>query len=672
MKRPFLIACAIVAAILRPASAAEHIWSGGSSPQTNVWSDPNNFDGFALLDGDSVTFANAGSVSSAGVVNNVADNAPLLSNFSYKAQVSVPSAITNYHTTQINPGVTLAVDNGGNSGLLLNVGDVDTALIDAQYYCTITGTNATLQVGNTNAPVSSQGMQVVATSQSLTNHIGSLNLSGLDNFVFAGGYVWIGASSANAVGATDRPVGAMYLARTNLFIANATTTDGSFRLGESKGNTPTHDSWMELGQDNTIDAVWIKIGGIKNGTGGGGRAYFRSSVTNSNPILRMRGPDGVSRVSTLSVADNNLAGNSSIGSRGLLDLSGGTFDALVDTAYVGRTTTSGTTGTGASTGTINWNAGTFDVTTLYVGYQAANAPATGTGTLNLTGTAQLVAGSITIGRDAGSGTGTGVGTINITGGSATVSGSIAENDASNGDGRSTINITNGLLTAGGLVTIDNLNLNNGVVSNASLLTVTTLKGGGTIYGPVTVVTNLSPGVGVGTLAISNSVTLAATSSSVFEMNLDALSCDKVSGMTDITFNGLLTVTNIAGTSRLTNGATFKLFEANTYSGSFTATNLPTIGGVTWDTSALGSSGTIKAVVSINTTPTNIVTAFNGSSMDLSWPSDHIGWRLQSQTNAPGVGLTTNWITVANSSSTNHVVLPISPNVGSGFYRLIYP
>jgi hypothetical protein len=672
MKRSFFIACSIFALVIRPASAADHIWSGGSVPPTNVWSDPNNFDGIAFVDGDSATFANAGSVSSPGVVNNIVDSVPLLSAFSYKAQLSIPSAITNYHTTQINPGVTLTLDNGANSGLLLNVGDVDTALIDARYFCTIVGSNATLLAGNTNAPVSTQGMQVVATSQSLTNHIGSLDMSGLDNFIFAGGYVYIGASSANASGATDRPVGAIYLAKTNLFIANSTATDGSFRLGESKGNTPPRESWMELGQDNTIDAVWIKIGGIKNNAGNGGHAYFRSSLTNNNPILRLRGPDGVSRVTTLSVGDNNLAGNSSIGSKGFLDLTGGTFDALVDTAYVGRTTTSGTTGTAAATGTITWTAGTLDVNTLYLGYQAANIPGTGTGTLNLKGAAQLVAGSITMGRDAGSGTGTGSGTINITGGSATVSGTIAENDGSGGDGRSTINITNGLLSVGGLVTIDNLNLNNGVVSNASLLTATALKGSGSIYGPVTVVSNLTPGTTIGTLAISNSLTLSATSTSVFEMDLDALACDKVSSLTDVTFNGALTVTNIAGTSHLTNGTTFKLFEANTYSGTFTAMNLPVIGGVTWDTGSLGTSGTIKAVVSINTAPTNIVAAFTTSNIDLSWPGDHTGWRLQSQTNAPGIGLTTNWMTVANSSTTNHVILTIDPNAGSGFYRLIYP
>src|SRR5436190_253706 len=155
MKQLFLFAGIFLVAIGQHASAAEHIWSGASVPPTNVWSDANNFDGSPLTAGDSVTFGNAGSVAASNVVDNVADNPPVLANFSYKAQVSGPAAITNYHTTRINPGV-LTLDNGGNSGLLLNVGDVDTGLIDAQYFCTITGAGATLQAGNTNAPVSTQ------------------------------------------------------------------------------------------------------------------------------------------------------------------------------------------------------------------------------------------------------------------------------------------------------------------------------------------------------------------------------------------------------------------------------------------------------------------------------------------------------------------------------------
>jgi hypothetical protein len=46
--------------------------------------------------------------------------------------------------------------------------------------------------------------------------------------------------------------------------------------------------------------------------------------------------------------------------------------------------------------------------------------------------------------------------------------------------------------------------------------------------------------------------------------------------------------------------------------------------------------------------------------------------LETQTNSPGVGLGTNWVTVAGSTATNHVVVPIDPSNGSVFYRLAIP
>jgi hypothetical protein len=75
---------------------------------------------------------------------------------------------------------------------------------------------------------------------------------------------------------------------------------------------------------------------------------------------------------------------------------------------------------------------------------------------------------------------------------------------------------------------------------------------------------------------------------------------------------------------------------------------------------------------VNTNPTNIVFSASGGNLTLSWPADHTGWRLQTQTNSLAVGLSTNWVTVANSTTTNQVVVPIVPANGSVFYRLIYP
>jgi hypothetical protein len=77
----------------------------------------------------------------------------------------------------------------------------------------------------------------------------------------------------------------------------------------------------------------------------------------------------------------------------------------------------------------------------------------------------------------------------------------------------------------------------------------------------------------------------------------------------------------------------------------------------------------KLAVPVNTNPTNIVFSLAGNQFTLSWPADHIGWRLQARTNSL-VGA--NWFDVPNASSTNQVTIPINPANGTVFYRLIYP
>jgi hypothetical protein len=60
-----------------------------------------------------------------------------------------------------------------------------------------------------------------------------------------------------------------------------------------------------------------------------------------------------------------------------------------------------------------------------------------------------------------------------------------------------------------------------------------------------------------------------------------------------------------------------------------------------------------------------------NSVHLAW-SNAIAWRLQTQTNPPGTGLSLNWIDVPGAAGTNLINLPVYPASGSVFYRLIYP
>ena len=71
-------------------------------------------------------------------------------------------------------------------------------------------------------------------------------------------------------------------------------------------------------------------------------------------------------------------------------------------------------------------------------------------------------------------------------------------------------------------------------------------------------------------------------------------------------------------------------------------------------------------------PTNIVMQAAGGQLQLSWPQDHLGWRLQIQTNSLSGGLGTNWFTVPNSTNVNQTNLVINPANGPVFLRLVYP
>jgi N-acetylneuraminic acid mutarotase len=62
-------------------------------------------------------------------------------------------------------------------------------------------------------------------------------------------------------------------------------------------------------------------------------------------------------------------------------------------------------------------------------------------------------------------------------------------------------------------------------------------------------------------------------------------------------------------------------------------------------------------------------AFDGTHLQLSWPTNCLGWELQAQTNPPGAGLGTNWFPVADSTNNTQMSLPIDPNNPSVFYRL---
>ena len=83
----------------------------------------------------------------------------------------------------------------------------------------------------------------------------------------------------------------------------------------------------------------------------------------------------------------------------------------------------------------------------------------------------------------------------------------------------------------------------------------------------------------------------------------------------------------------------------------------------------------NAPLLVSTNPVPIVFSVSGSTLKLSWPGDHLGWRLVAQTNSLNAGLnpaTNAWFTVTGSTGVTNEVFTINPGNATVFYRLIYP
>ena len=74
----------------------------------------------------------------------------------------------------------------------------------------------------------------------------------------------------------------------------------------------------------------------------------------------------------------------------------------------------------------------------------------------------------------------------------------------------------------------------------------------------------------------------------------------------------------------------------------------------------------------STASTQVSFAVVGNQLQMTWPADHTGWRLQAQTNSLDVGLGTNWSDVSGSAQTNMLVVPLDRSNGAVFFRLVWP
>ena len=229
-----------------------------------------------------------------------------------------------------------------------------------------------------------------------------------------------------------------------------------------------------------------------------------------------------------------------------------------------------------------------------------------------------------------------------------------------------------------LVSAGRLEVDGQIDDSSDPVTVTgaTLCGSGTIQGPVIIQTGatLSPGsAGLGVLTINNNLTLNGNLLfAVDKTQTQSNGLVNVSGVLTNIGTGTVIVTNVG--PALAVGDSFTIFSQSVSNGAALAV---TGGGMNW-TNKLAVDGSIQALSVISTIAnysTNISFTVNGSTLTVKWPATHLGWILESQTNALNSGLTApsnTWHAISGSAAVTQTNMGINPANPTVFFRLRHP
>ena len=381
------------------------IWNGPGNGANN-WTNVNNWSPtFAPEYADNVKFFNAGA--SGIAISN-------LNNFIAfdTAIASLQFGNTNgNHTTLIGDGNTLTISGGLTAGTETDNGNGQ--VVSA----TVTGNGGTLNLTGGSLIVR-QGSTTSGGAPRAT-----LDLSGLGELDATMSQISVGIAGVN------RPAGILYLARTN----NITLSGSPGIFAADSGSNGGQPSFIYLGINNQIFADSMTIGSQKSTASLAFAPYF----TNQNPSLYLRSQTG-DRMTQWLVGDNSKQSTSGSGCSGVIDFSGGTVDAQVDTIYLGKGQTSN--GIGTAAGTLTLNAGMLDANTIEAGYEnSSTAGAVVTGTVNVNGSATLLINStLRLAREINTSSNFPVGNLNVNGGTVSGAGNIVA-----GGGTSSVNASNG-------------------------------------------------------------------------------------------------------------------------------------------------------------------------------------------------------------------------------------
>ncbi|MDF1754814.1 MAG: autotransporter-associated beta strand repeat-containing protein [Verrucomicrobiales bacterium] len=376
---------------------------GGNLAVDNVTVGLNSKDALLTVNGTTAQIgAGAGTELNIGVRNSNTNTADFTGTLDLSAVTTVSIDVDS-----VIIGEATSSNDGFRTEGILKLGDINTILGDV----TVGGTrgtgsveiedNGTLEIGS---PTSRSHLRIGYNNALTGNHaVGTIDLSNAASFTATLDELILGERLTAAGGSNGTAKGDLHLAATN-------TVDSTVVLvSQSEMYINQPKSTLTLGASNTFKADTFTVGGNR-----------------ANALVEFAAPGGVFNLSGSSVSETDLivgkvilaTGNPTTG---ILDLSGGTFNATLDEfdiAYKSWRDDQSPT----AIGTVSFDSGTVTANSVVIGegqYRVITSDplresdGRGIGTLNISGDAVFEALAIELGIGTSTGS---VGTINQDGG----------------------------------------------------------------------------------------------------------------------------------------------------------------------------------------------------------------------------------------------------------------
>lgn len=674
--------------------------------------------GFTVQNGSVLFNGSAGSQSNIiqgvhlGVDGSVSNATVFLTNtvLNTSGNVDIGDIANTFGTLVVNNGTTLNI----GSWMILGNGNNSTATF-TQNGGTVNLLNGMLLLGG-----------AMGTTNTLNINGGVLNQGGSYNFDIADGS-WNGSGARNGV--VNQTGGTLNISSGgSIYVANAPLATAVYNLS---GGTLNYSNWLAIGRDGAVGTFNMSGGVLNKGNNNGnldigtsagiggvaGSAYFNQTggaITNTASqtwlgegtsgqpafgIWNMSG--GTAQLAETHIGQGgigtnilNISGTGSITCAGYVDLA---LDATIANVSIGSVSQPG-----GSLTVMN------DMTVADTGTATLNMVTNGGGLLTVQGTLYLSRGSATangiVNLNAGTtialnylnnGWGFGHGltnnpqSFNFNGGTLKalvgstyfiqpfVNTVIQSGGAIIDDGGFAVSANAALVNGGGSGGLTKqgsgtLYLNGiNTYSGSTLVNAGTLGGSGTIAGPVNVAagaTLLADGGSVGTFTINNALTFASGSTASFKIT--SSSNDQIVGLTGVSYNGTLVVTN-AGASPLTVGATYTLFSSSTTgAGNFSTVEVLPSGSGTFNpttgvlTITSAGSGVIFNPVTVNS-GNLILTGAGGT------PGNPYALLTSTNLLTPMALWTTNTLGTFGVTGTFSNAIPVSATIPAQFFRIQY-